>query len=366
MSSLGKYICILFLLILFPGCRQGASQSSSAEEIQVEIQVSPAIDLFGLISRLAGINQYTEVMLPEFITELENYFGHLSDHPSIAFARECNARHQINGDAPMALAVYVGPPPDWELRMDLSNIPDAFDPRWDSALINEYLEHARVFARESHFVEFFQGQKQFQEHAREKLAAMLEGEGLFSWYMDYFGYYPEKVTAYLCLLNGTCSYGYPVFCPDGSLEFVSLMGGRFPDRNGVPSYPKDWFIPIIVHEYAHSYINPLIKSKPEEFKSMGEALLRTQQAKMIERGYNVWNVMLQEYLVRAITVRYLEQNNGRHKARENIRRDIRDGFAEIQGLVTLVEDYENLRDTYPTIESFLPQVKTYFEEYLGQ
>jgi hypothetical protein len=334
--------------------------------MQVEIKVSPAIDLFGLISRLAGVNQYTEVMLPEFISELENYFDHLRDHPAIDFARECNIRHQINGDAPMSLAVYVGPPPEWNLQMDLSDIPAAFDPRWDSALISEYLEHARVFAEESHFLDFFQEHKDLQDMAKERLAAMLDGEQLFSWYMDFFGYYPEKVTMYLSLLNGTCSYGYPVFYSDGTLEFVSLLGGRFPDRDGFPNYPKDWFIPIIIHEYAHSYINPLIKANPEKFQALGEALLRTHRAKMIERGYNVWNVVLQEYLVRACTVKYLAQNKGKRKARENIRRDIQDGFTEIEGLVRLLDDYENQRDAYPTIESFLPQVKIYFEDYLDR
>jgi len=130
---------------------------------KLELIVNPAIDLLSLISRLAGINQYTEVLLPEYLNSVENYFGHLRDHPTIVFARECDLKHQINGDAPMALAVYLGSPPALEIRMDLSHIPDAFDPRWDYALISDYLDNARSFARESAFMEFFTAQSAYQQ-----------------------------------------------------------------------------------------------------------------------------------------------------------------------------------------------------------
>ena len=54
----------------------------------LEIVVNPSIDLFSLMSRLAGINQYKENLLPDYMADVENYFGHLRDHPAISFARE--------------------------------------------------------------------------------------------------------------------------------------------------------------------------------------------------------------------------------------------------------------------------------------
>lgn len=192
---------------------------------------------------------------------------------------------------------------------------------------------------------------------------MISREQIFQWYEEFFGYCPESSKMYLALLNGSCSYGYPVFYPNGDVEFVSLIGGRFPDKEGNPTYPKEWFLPIIIHEYMHSYINPLIKAKPEEFMELGEALLRTHRAEMIEHGYKVWNVILQEYIVRACTVIYLEQIEGRSQEK-NIKRDLRSGFSEIEGLVTLLDHYENMRKTYPDIESFLPQIKAYFESLI--
>ncbi len=129
---------------------------------------------------------------------------------------------------------------------------------------------------------------------------------------------------------------------------------------------QNFRLTLIIHEYTHSYINPLIVSKPDEFEELGEALLATHRAKMIQRGYNVWNVILQEYLVRAITIRFMEQNEGKRKAGKIIDYDIKRGFPEIEGLARLLNEYEENRDKYPDIESFSPQVKKYFESYFKE
>ncbi len=168
------------------------------------------------------------------------------------------------------------------------------------------------------------------------------------------------------MLNGSCNYGYPLTFPDSEQEFFSLIGARWPDKNGAPTYAKDWYLPVIIHEFCHSYINPLTISRPQDFKELGEGLLAIQGAKMTEKGYNVWNVVLNEYLVRACTIHFLEQTEGKKKVRGNINNDIQNGFTEIEALVSLLDEYENNRNTYPDIESFLPQIIKFFESYLEE
>lgn len=360
-----RVIIVLALLIQLAGCTFDNKSESSSNEEQINIVVNPSIDLFGIIHYLVGDNQYTENLLPDYYAEVENYFGQFRSHPTIDFAKECKIQHQINGDAPMALAVYIGPPPKLEPKLDLSNLPADLDPRWDSTLISDYLEKARLFASESNFMEFHNSQKGFQDLATANLIEMISKEQIFPWYSEFFGYNPGNFNLYLALHNGSCNYGYPVTYPGGQVEFVSLIGARFPDKNGIPTYPKNWFLPVIIHEYTHSYINPLIKSKPDNFKELGEKLLVTHREKMIEHGYNVWNVILQEYIVRACTIQFLEKNEGRRSAKKNIEYDLNGGFIEIEGLVRLLDVYENNRDKYANIESFLPEIKLYFETCLN-
>ena len=85
---------------------------------------------------------------------------------------------------------------------------------------------------------------------------------------------------------------------------------------------------------------------------------------MNKHGYNAWNVIIQEYIVRACTIKYLEQNAGKTKAKNNTNYDISEGFTEITGLIRLLDNYENNREEFENIEAFLPEIKKYFEENL--
>lgn len=359
-------IFVVAISICIAGCTSNEKRKAPANENQIETEVDPTIDLFGVIHYLAGDNQYAENLLPEYNKRVENYFGHLRDHPSVEFTKELENHHHINGDAPMSLAVYIDAPPALEPRLDLSDLPANLDPRWDSALIVSYLENVRLFASESSFMEFHSNQKEFQDLALANLSDMLCKEQICQWFYEFFGYSPGNFIMYLALQNGSCNYGYPVSCPDGEIEFVSIIGARFPDKSGIPTYPKSWFLPVIIHEYIHSYINPLITGKPDEFENLGEALLVTHGEKMVEKGYDVWNVILQEYIVRACTILFMEQNEGKKKANKSIKRDISAGFTEIEGLVNLLDNYENNRDKYNDIKEFLPEIKKYFKLYLEE
>jgi hypothetical protein len=332
---------------------------------EMQIKVNPTIELFSLIHHLDGDNQYNEGLLPEYLAEVDHCFSPFKDHPAVKFAQNYRTQHQINGDAPMALAVTIGPPPVLEPRIDLSHLPKNFDPRWDPNLIRDYLEQARSFAVDSRFMEFHNQHKHFHESAIANLKEMLTKEHFFQWYHDFFGYYPDHFTVYIGLLNGSCNYGYSLTLPEGQTESVSILGARRPDSNGAPTYPKSWFLPVIIHEFCHSYINPLIISQPEVFKELGESLLVSHRDQMIQKGYNVWNVILNEYMVRACTIRFLIQYEGQRTATQWMERDKKGGFLAIEGLVKLLEEYEKKRNKYPDIKSFLPQVKRYFESYLA-
>ncbi len=353
-------IVIILLSALIIGC-DSKQESTAAVGQKIEITVNPTIELFSLMHHLAGDKQYNENLIPGYIKKVENHFKHWKNHPAINFAKECNTLYQINGDAPMALAVYIGQPPQLEPKINLSALPNDFDPRWDSTLISNYLNHARKFAVESEFMKFHMNQNVFHNQSIENLKEMLFKENIIEWFFTFFGYYPDNFKINIALLNGSCNYGYKIEKPDGNIESVCLLGARDPKWiNGTPTYNKKWFLPVIIHEFCHSYINPLIISKPEEFKAIGDAILKSHYEAMRKNGYDVWNVVLNEYLVRACTIKFLKENGAIEEVERNMKIDKMNGFVEIEGLVQLLEEYENNRNEYPDIESFLPEIIKYF------
>lgn len=360
-----KYLRVIF--ILFPiqmiGCDNNQN-SAFTEEQQIEITINPTIELFSLIHHLADDKQYNENLIPGYIKKVDRHFEHLKNHSAISFAKDCNTLFQINGDAPMALAVYIGQPPQLEPKINLSALPNDFDPRWDSTLISNYLKHAREFAVESEFMNFHMNQNEFHKESIKNLKEMLFEENIIEWFITFFGYYPDNFKINIALLNGSCNYGYKTELPDGNIESVCLLGARDPKwKNGTPTFNKKWFLSIVIHEFCHSYINPLISSKPSEFKAIGDAILESHYEAMKKNGYDVWNVVINEYLVRACTIKFLKENEGIEEVERNIKIDKMNEFVEIEGLVQLLDGYENKRNEYPDFESFLQEINNYFTSY---
>jgi hypothetical protein len=185
---------------------------------------------------------------------------------------------------------------------------------------------------------------------------------MLPWFSAFFGKAPDRYSIVLGLLNGSCNYGSRITFPDGSQEFVSLLGGLDPSRNGVPRYARSRYVPTIVHEFSHSHLNPLVDRNLGALKPSGEALFLLLAEDMHRWGYDHWYVMLYEYLVRASTLRYLAVAEGVEVAEAESLRDLRAGFPGTLDLAEVLGEYEADRVAYPNLQSFLPRLVDFFTE----
>lgn len=183
---------------------------------------------------------------------------------------------------------------------------------------------------------------------------------MLSWLQAFYGRAPEAYSITLGLLNGTCNYGSRVTFPDGGQEFVSMLGGRDPDGDGYPVYSRDRFVPTIVHEFNHSFVNPLVDRNREALRPAAEPLFSVLEGPLRRWGYNHWYVMLYEYLVRASTLRYLDTVEGTGAAMIHARQDVRAGFVGVVELADLLRDYEEDRTAFPTLDAFVPRLVEFF------
>jgi len=118
------------------------------DDFWVDIRVDPTVELFCTIHRLAETHQYTLNKLPKYIKEIKNYFGPFRAHSTVKLAVELRSTHRINGSSPMALAVYLEEPPQLKSRNILNPLPHDLDARWTADIIPEFIEVARVLAKD--------------------------------------------------------------------------------------------------------------------------------------------------------------------------------------------------------------------------
>jgi hypothetical protein len=325
--------------------------------------VDPRVELLSTIHRLAKTGQYDAFDLPDYTQDVETHFNPYKNHNAVRLAIKLRETHDLDGNSPMALAVYLTDPPGLKGRAPLIPPPDDLDSRWTEDAIPLFLEAAREFTIDTDFMMFFAAHQELYERAVENFSSTLKETRMLAWFEDFFGYKSDAYVIILGLQNGTCNYGASVTLPDGSREFNSLLGATRPDSHGAPQYPRAGYLPIIVHEFCHSYVNPLVDRHNEALRESGEILFPLHEDKMRRWGYNLWYVMFYEYLTRACVIRYLLVEEGRQAAEHKIQDDERAGFPVIRKLVEVLAEYAKQRSTFPTLDAFMPQVVAFFDEY---
>ena len=364
-TKIGITISTLLFLLLAAACssNQANYKNNKKTDVQIRISVDPRIELFSTIHRLAATGQYDSNDLPSYIRDVEEHFKSFSDHEAVKLAIRLRETHHLDGNSPMALAVYLTDPPALKGRSSLLPPPDDLDPRWTSDAIPVFLKAARRFASDSDFNRFYEAHNELYQKSVQNLKSTLEGKDLLSWFQEYFGYQPDDFVIILGLQNGSCNYGSSVTLENGKREFQSILGASRPDSMGAPQYPGSWYIPTIIHEFCHSYVNPLVDQNRELLRESGELIFPSHREDLSKSGYNYWHVMLYEYLTRACVIRYLYDSEGTRAANQHMKWDEHSGFPAIQGLVDLLDDYENQRNKYPGMDNFMPLIAEYFNQY---
>lgn len=349
--------CIVIACGLIPA---GAADQEAPSDRMIMIRVDPCVELLSTIHRLAGTKQYDERKLPGYIRAVEDHFGRFKDHRAVRLAVELRNSHDLDGNSPMSLAVFLKPPPDLNERVTLVPPPAALGRRWTSDVIPRFLGAAREFSRDTEFMTFFNAHSGLYERAVQNLTRTLQDTDMRPWFQDFFGYQPETYVIILGLQNGISNYGAHMTLADGTREYYSILGAGDPDSQGAPRYRRRWVLPIIVHEFCHSFVNPLVNRNLEHLRDSGERMYPHLEAKMQRWGYNYWHVMMQEYLVRACVLRYLADNEGSGAYEAMLRYDERAGFPGIRGLAECLKRYEGRREKFPDLESYLPRIARYF------
>lgn len=342
---------------------QAPTQEGSQHGLTIPVYVDPAVELICTVYRLAGLNQYTTDDLPPYIDDVEERFGPWRDHRAVALAQDLWGNHRITGSAPVALAIYLTPPPELEGRVPFSPLPVDLDPRWTPETVSAFMEAVRGFSVDADFMEFFSSQEEYYRRSVENLNDALVNQDLIGWLQDFFGQEPDGYTIIVGMQTGYGNYGLSRILPDGSQEFVSIMGASLPSWfGGIPRFTAWWVIPTIVHEFAHSFVNPFVFENGEALRPISERLFPSHREQMMSQGYSTWAHLAFEYLVRASVNQYLQDRGDREGLARRFEADLDQGFPGIHLLTERLDEYQADRDRYSTLTEFLPRIVDCFEE----
>ena len=343
---------IFALLVVSALTAAGASERSV-------VGVDPRVELFSIISRLAGYSEYNQGQIRSYNTAIDAWFAPSRNHAAVQMARDLRQRG-ISYDAVASISIHVTDVETLAERVPFDRPGIALDSRWRVDDARRFLVAARRFVADSRFTEFLESQKALIEGTNERMREALEKMD-FEWFERFYGPHKFRFHVVPALANGPNSYGPRMF--DGETgEVYSLVGVPPADAEGTPRFGTGT-VSLLVHEFSHSFVNPLVDQYYSQMEGAGNRLFEAVREPMRAQGYGTGKTVLAESLVRAASGRYAWEHDGPAGGDRAIDYEQTSrSFWWTGELCVVLGEYERNREEYPVLERFMVRVSDFFEE----
>lgn len=322
-------------------------------------KVDKRVELLSIVFRIAGIPEYNDRGYSSYVNDIHEHFDKFKEHEIFSFIREIRNEHKIGYDAVMSMAIHIEQPP---LLNPIFEFSSSIEQRWNSKIAFEFLDLLQRFYNESDCESFFKEQEELYKVAEMRFENIYKKINV-DWYEDFYGTKPNsnKFITIISIGNGGFNYGPRITFPDGKIDKYSIIGTSKIDSMNLPVYDIERLLPTYIHEFQHSFINPMTKKHEVEFENSCKKLFEIVEWSMRRQAYSNWQTMLNESLVRAAVIRYLLTHSTIEQAERQLKEDFGSNFFWIKDLVDLMNLYESNRKEYPTFESFMPVIKDFFK-----
>ena len=323
-----------------------------AQKIELKAKVDERCELISIVFRLAEAEEYMPNEFPIFVDSVIKYFEPYKDHEVVKNAQMYREKYEVGYDAPMSLATHLQ-----IIDGKISLIPNvkenSLESRWNRAELPRFIELLNDFYTVTKFHDFFQ--RQAIKEKVEAVATEYFKEINMEWYKNFYGEVPEgNFNLVISLSNGDNNYGSTVEYNDNKEDLYSIIICGIDSLNN-PIFEDHWAIELLIHEFCHSFCNPLILENYPKMKKKADILFKQNKEILQEQAYGNSQIMLCEILVRASVIKYFADHFS-IDTKKYFSREIGSGFIWIEDLYNSLEKYEQNRKTYPTLRSFMPEI----------
>lgn len=349
------------LLLIAPAIVLSGLSQAEAPPSRLEVRVDPRVELLCTVMRLAGNPEYKRAADSDHVRALDEHFKPFAEHEVVLLVRRLRGFAGISYDAPQSLAAHLSPEPALELLVPLEPWPAGLDSRWMTANLPVFLEKLRAFARESRFFELFASQRPFHEKLEAAYREAAASEDAIGWFDGLFGARPgARFTLVPAPLAGPSNYGVRAVLPDGSESLYQILGITSYEPSGAPR-PGSGFVPLLVHEMAHSYCNPLVAAHFNVLMAPGEKLFGQTEEAMRKQAYGTGRTVLCESFVRACVVLHALERGGEGAAVKALADEEERSFLWTGDLVETLRRFRAAPQPSGRLADSMPEVVAAFE-----
>ncbi len=161
-----------------------------------------------------------------------------------------------------------------------------------------FVDGLNAFALEIDFDTYMRKSKPYYVRAKQEIMANLSHKGVVT-AMENF--YKNEFDSYHLVPSLTIPKGMG-FGIKSKADIYSVFGAvDFQDINklNMGFTDMDKLTELTIHEFGHSFVNPIVAKQPKEMFDKSEHLFKALKSSMASQGYNTWKVCLYEHFVRA-------------------------------------------------------------------
>ena len=369
-----KKLFVLIILPVFLLCDSCSKKEVISESIPQDVEddyalqspeglnvkVDPRIELLAVVQHFTtwASQNHTKFQF-EYKYDIDNYFGNFSNHPAIQKSQALT-NAGFTYDAPVAFVLFHGDPPEFEQTIPYSDY--LISRAGGLSSLNEFAEKLRAFAKETDFMKFFTDKQKFYNHIQNQMIGTIGDTSYTKILEDYYG---EKKHSYNIIpapLFHPGGYGPQVEGSEG-LDIFNVAGPMNYSNGSLSFGDKDYMLGILLHEFSHSFINPLTKKYLNQVNN-SQVLFEPIREKMQQQAYSSWETCVNEHLVRTVVARLVLKLRGESIGNTVVNQEVNKGFIYVPQLYSLLADYEADRGNYPDFDNFYPRIIELFNSLL--
>lgn len=345
-------IILVFIFTLSAGARS-----------KVNVIVDERMELLTIIQYLSGYPILTQAEL-KYKKEIEEYFRDFRDHPAVALNRKVYER-MFGFDAAPAYLYHFSLPAFRQIADFTENDLRTyrFDTNKDTLAL--LIEGFKDFYRQTDFHKFYTAHNKFYDSLTAPVIKKIEESRIIDIMEQHYGAEGKEYNVVLTPLLHDGGYGPQIKKGNGQILYA-IIGPKGESKDYPEFDIKILLSEYVVHEFSHSFCNPLIAKNLAELQK-DDCLFKPIKSGMEEQGYGNWEACLYEHFTRGNEILITEKLLGRQKAADLMDAMIRhDKWLYLHGLVDVMRRYQADRKKYKTLEDIMPEVIRYFHEQAAQ
>lgn len=347
---------LLFLLLFIPILTNAQPQTP----ILVNGGVDERVELLSIVFRLANCYEYSSTAFKSYVDDINQHFEPYKNHPVVELAKRLREERGVSYDAVMKMAVHLSPPPQLTPAVTFTDSTPEY--RWGKENALKFAELLQQFYADADCKSFFEKHQSLYEASAERLGELCQKVDV-EWYERFYGQQPDgRFVVVAALGNGGGNYGPSAAFANGKKDIYAILGTWNIDSTATPVYPPQNYLSTLVHEFNHSFVNPIVDKHRDELAKPSSLVFPEVADILRQQAYGNAQTMLYEALVRAGVLKYMADHGTDSfdlhigAAREEIK-----GFLQMGELVATLQAYDSNRTTYPTFDSYMPEIVRFYQ-----